>query len=218
MRVLRRSAPNGNIVALVASRNGLWFSQRALSELFATTTQNISLHIAEIARRLDLDELRRRFSLEQKEGSRSVKRRVLHFAFEVPHLIAFRGQYWDEWNWLAEISREFGAARPMYRVLPVKEREFGELLEGILRGITPVEKQVPVAGFFIDFYLPEMRIAVEFDEKHHLGSSNARSDRDREQTIRQSLPGVEFIRVPERDVIEGLNKMIKRVFERKPKQ
>ena len=205
-------------MAVVAFGGDLWFSQRGLAQLFATTTQNINLHIADISKRFDLVNLRKHFPLEQKEGARSVKRRVLHFAFEVPHLIAFRGQYWDEWNWLTEISQECGTAKPMYRVLPVKEREFGELLQGILRGVTRVETQFAAAGFFVDFYLPEMRIAVEFDERHHLESGNMRNDREREEAIREELPGIDFIRVPEGDEIDGLNKVIKAVLERESRQ
>lgn len=96
----------------------------------------------------------------------------------------------------------------MYRIAPIKERAFGALLQGTLDGITTVLPQHHFAPYFIDFLLPEWRVAIEYDERHHSSPSHSSEDANRQNIIEQAL-GVEVVRVSVGREIEALNAILK---------
>lgn len=55
-------------------------------------------------------------------------------------------------------------------------------------------RQYPILGYKIDFYVPELKIAIEFDEKYH--DDNIVKDQVRQKEIEDKLKCT-FIRVPE---------------------
>ena len=72
---------------------------------------------------------------------------------------------------------------------------FGEeIVERLFSGYTII-RQFPVFGgkYRIDWYVPELRLAVEFDEAHHATSSNAAADAARQSEIEAAL-GCRFLR------------------------
>jgi hypothetical protein len=63
----------------------LWLSQRLMAELFDKDTDTIGLHIRNIYAEGELDEKATTevFSVVQKEGERSVKRKVTHYNLDM---------------------------------------------------------------------------------------------------------------------------------------
>ena len=63
----------------VRFENGdLWLTQKAMSELYDCTTDNVSLHLKNIYKEYELDKnsTTEEFSVVQKEGNREVKRNI----------------------------------------------------------------------------------------------------------------------------------------------
>ena len=59
----------------------LWLTQKAMSELYNCTTDNISLHLKNIYNDYELERnsTAEEFSVVQKEGNREVKRKILYY-------------------------------------------------------------------------------------------------------------------------------------------
>lgn len=74
-----------------------------------------------------------------------------------------------------------------------KEIEFLQLLEGVLSplGLT-LERQYIVNGYRLDGYVPEMNLAIEYDEGQH--DFHQEDDYQREQDIHREI-GCTFVRV-----------------------
>lgn len=74
-----------------------------------------------------------------------------------------------------------------------KEIEFLQLLEGVLSplGLT-LERQYIVNGYRLDGYVPEMNLAIEYDEGQH--DFHQEDDYQREQGIHREI-GCTFVRV-----------------------
>lgn len=74
-----------------------------------------------------------------------------------------------------------------------KEIEFLQLLEGVLSplGLT-LERQYIVNGYRLDGYVPEMNLAIEYDEGQH--DFHQEDDYQREQDIHREI-GCKFVRV-----------------------
>lgn len=213
MEQFAREIPNGQELQYVLADGDAWLSQRAIAQLFGSTTQNISMMLSDIGKRFDMRSAKRVFPISQAEGSRIVTRNVAHLSLEIVHQIALRSQAWQELNWIVELSRSHEIDLEGYRVLPVKEAVFGEMLEGLMAGIERVMKQFPVEGYFIDFYLPRLNVAVEYDESHHTKSSSTKGDTQREHDIRAAIPGITFIRAPEGNEIEALNRLFLMIID-----
>jgi hypothetical protein len=157
---------NALALSVVEADGELWFSSRTLASLFGVTTQNIQIHIRDL-REAGQTVTDKSISVEQVEGLRSVMRRIKHYPFEVAQAIAIRSQRFDELNSLLALAKQLEVSKPVYRIVPIKERAFGELLQGALDGITLVLPQHHLPPYFIDFFLPEWRLAIEYDERHH---------------------------------------------------
>jgi very-short-patch-repair endonuclease len=210
---INRTAPNGKSIPIVVLDGDVWFSQGSLARLFSKTKANVSLHLKDICARAGNIQYARKVSLTQVEGRRQVGRAVTHYALEACHMIALRGQHWVEQNWLMQLASEVNPHKREYRIVPVKERDFRELVETVLHGIVKVECQYRVGKYFIDFYLPEFALAIEFDELHHAAPSNIAADRGREKAIKRVIPTIQFIRVPEGRELENLNEILRKVIQ-----
>jgi hypothetical protein len=86
---------------------------------------------------------------------------------------------------------------------------FGYDLESLLDGVTTINRQHRVGSYYIDFYLPEYDIAIEYDEEQH--QYNQDNDNKREKYITDKI-GCEFIRVKKGYECIGMNKIIKRII------
>jgi very-short-patch-repair endonuclease len=191
----------------IHARDDIWFSSPTLATLFGVTTQNIQMHLRDL---LEAGQpiVAATFSILQKEGSRTVKRGIKHYPFEAAHAIAMRSQRFDELRWLLELASAHGTEKTNYRIAPIKERAFGKLLCGALDGVTSVMPQHHVPPYFIDFFLPDWTLAVEYDERQHASPRNRDADAKRQARIEQVL-GVTFVRVTVGREIEGLNQILR---------
>lgn len=76
-----------------------------------------------------------------------------------------------------------------------REFTFGaEIIQNLFKGYTIIE-QFPVLGgkYRIDWYIPELHLAIEFDEAHHSTPNNQEADKARQQEIEKVL-GCRFLR------------------------
>lgn len=60
--------------------------------------------------------------------------------------------------------------------------------------------------YIVDFYIPQLELVIEYDEKHH--KKQIKDDKIRQEYIEEKL-GVQFIRVNEGKELQGLNQVIK---------
>ncbi len=70
----------------------LWMTQKAIAELFQTTTQNITIHIKNIYNENELDEAAtcKEYLQVQNEGKRKVKRKVIYYNLKIIIAIGYR--------------------------------------------------------------------------------------------------------------------------------
>lgn len=79
------------------------------------------------------------------------------------------------------------------------EISFGNILIPILKELgLEVERQFVVGHYRIDFYIPKLKIAVEYDEAQHNHMKNILNDKQREDYLKGVL-GCRFIRVSFKD-------------------
>ena len=94
----------------------------------------------------------------------------------------------------------------VFYIKPERDEElFGVKLFDFIGNLTEIKKQYPIAGFRLDFYLPEFNIAIEYDEDHH--KSQVEQDIDRQINI-EDLLGCDFVRVDHDNEIGGVKKVI----------
>lgn len=177
-----------------------------------SSTQNITLHIKNIIKTLDQQNCSRYYTVVKKEGSRKTKREILHYNLDVIFNIAIRGQYFKEFNNLNNYAKTSGINKNFLTFVPIKEREFGEILKGTLEEIVAIYVQFRVERYIVDFYIPELYLVIEYDEKHH--TKQIESDEVRQKFITEKL-GVQFIRVNEGEELLGLNRVIKFLLKNK---
>lgn len=209
MRILTADICGRSVQAILAGHD-LWFSQKALATLYDTTTQNINIHISDM-QAAGMLITAHDFEVPQREGSRSVRRRIKHYDVEIAHAIGIRSQRFVELNEIISLAEENEVHRTSYRIAPVKERRFSELLQGLLAGITPVETQYRIGRYQVDFYLPEHFLVVEYDEKQHSRPRHQSEDQRRQRQIEETL-GARFIRVRSGEEIRGLNIILRSIL------
>lgn len=93
------------------------------------------------------------------------------------------------------------------------ETSFGKMLIEALKEINlDIIPQYNVDGYRIDFYIPKLNIAVEYDEEQHFSKTNIKKDLDRQKYIENKI-GAKFIRCDYRDSdIKNVMKVIKVVM------
>lgn len=79
-------------VRIDRSQDTVWLSQRQMAELFDVTSDNISLHIRNVygASELDEEATAEFFSVVQKEGNRSVRRRLKLYNLDIILAVGYR--------------------------------------------------------------------------------------------------------------------------------
>lgn len=117
----------------------VWLSREHLAEIYATTQQNISLHIGNIYQDGELTEeaTRKKFFLVRQEGSRKVKREIDHYNLDMIIALGYRVQSPVAVHfrrWATERLHEFiqkGFALDDERLKQGGNRYFRELLQRI---------------------------------------------------------------------------------------
>jgi len=75
--------PDGNInIEVLYANENIWLSQKRMAELFDCTSDNVSLHLKNIYSEQELTEAAtaEEFSVVQKEGGRTVTRRIMCYS------------------------------------------------------------------------------------------------------------------------------------------
>jgi len=72
----------------------IWLTQNHIATLYKTTQENISMHIKNIYRDRELEEIstNKKFLLVQKEGNREVKRNIDHYNLDMIIALGYRVQ------------------------------------------------------------------------------------------------------------------------------
>ena len=96
-------------------------------------------------------------------------------------------------------------------IIPRTRREilFEINLVELLKDVVKIETQYSVLNYTVDFYIPELNLVIEYDEKWH--NQYIEQDKKRENEIIDAL-NCDFIRVLEGDEIKAINKILKMDF------
>lgn len=142
-------APDGSFQMDIRLENDtLWLTQAHLAELFGTTTQNITQHVKQIVQDQELvaEATCKKILQVRQEGSRSVKREVLHYNLDMAISVGYRVTSVRATQfriWATNILREYLVKGFVMNDARLKEPEaspyFDELLERI-RDIRASEK------------------------------------------------------------------------------
>lgn len=87
------NTPNENIkINAIIRDETIWLTQKAMAELFDCTTDNISLHLKNIYKELELDEKSTSefFSVVQNEGGRNVNRNIKFYNLDAIISVGYR--------------------------------------------------------------------------------------------------------------------------------
>ena len=78
------------------------------------------------------------------------------------------------------------------------EFSFGcDIVQNLFNGYEVIEQYEVLGGkYFIDWYVPELRLAIEFDESHHSSDVIKDKDKKRQEEIEKEL-GCKFLRYKE---------------------
>jgi very-short-patch-repair endonuclease len=194
----------------VCAESSLWFTQKALARIFGVSKANISLHTTKLSIS-DEANLSRKFAIIQIEGSRRIRRLVDHFDIRVLAAIALRARRYDLHEEILRVAADHKVPIAQVPIRSKREWSFAELLVGVLRGITPVLEQHQMGPYYVDFFLPELNLVVEYDEGHHSRPLQAARDALRQEHI-EGVFGVSFIRINIGDEIQGVNEITRRVL------
>jgi len=91
--VVLYEAPDGGVqVDVRFDRDAVWLSQRQMSVLFKTSTDNIGLHLKNIFKDRELEEsaTTEEYSAVQKEGRRGVRRKLKHYNLDAIISVGYR--------------------------------------------------------------------------------------------------------------------------------
>lgn len=79
-------------VTISGDSNTIWLTQNQMADLFETSSDNIGLHIKNvfIEDELDNDSTTEVFSVVRKEGTRSVKRNIIHYNLDMIISVGYR--------------------------------------------------------------------------------------------------------------------------------
>lgn len=98
----------------------------------------------------------------------------------------------------------------------MKQNElFGTILENGHR--TSGEFQVWVHGNafcrFLDFYIKELNVCIEFDEESHEKEESIKKDIIRENDIKRAIPTIKILRIKKRDFLADKDKVLKECLD-----
>lgn len=195
----------------IDASNSIWLTQLQIANLFGKTKQNICIHI----RSLSLGKSFQTNNVKQFRKVSADNKRYLtnHYSLEVISNIAFRTglfeRYVEFYDWCKRIIR---LPNNIY-IQKRKEYYFKDLLLSSLKDICRVYSQYSLGKYFLDYFIPEYNLVIEYDENHHKIQHNKYIDIARETKITNLLPKATIIRVTENMEIEGLNNILKHIIK-----
>ncbi len=149
---------DGHTVSVKLEKNSVWLTQKQISELLLTSTDNIGLHLKNIYESEELDEksTTEDFSVVQQEGKRSVSRKLKHYNLDAIISVGYRvnskrGTQFRQWassvlkehlinGWTLDKSRFEQNAKELESALALiqKASHSGVLTEASGRGLIDV--------------------------------------------------------------------------------
>ena len=195
------------LLPAVVTDGELWFTQKTIGKLLGITTQALAHHLREWHYN-KLPSCSKKFSVLQVEGSRVVTRRLQHYPLSTAYSIANATRKMDYILPAIELARQYKVTVNEIFTTVRKERQFSELLMGLLSDIVKIKPHYRLQGYILDFYIPELKLGIEYDEYPHQIPNNKKRDILRQDKLQQST-GVRFIHIQQGAEIEGLNEIIK---------
>lgn len=142
----------------------VWLTQQQLAELFDTTQQNVSLHLRNVYSSGELDEAstHKEFLLVRREGSRDVRRAVVHYNLDAIISVGYRVQSATATRfrrWATDVLRRY-----LLEGVAVNERRLQEL--GQVVSILSRSSDELIAGVadVVARYLPGLALLRDYDE------------------------------------------------------
>ncbi len=86
-------SPDGSVnIEVLYAKENIWLAQKRIAELFDCSSDNISLHLKNIYKEVELEKesTTEDFSVVQKEGNRSVKRNTTFYSLEAIIAVGYR--------------------------------------------------------------------------------------------------------------------------------
>jgi len=102
-------------------------------------------------------------------------------------------------------------------IIPMRyELAFGKMLQAIFKNVLKIKTQYSCCDnkYYIDFYEPTLKLAIEYDEEHH--DYQQHEDNQRESKIHNEL-GCSFIRVKKGQELKGINEIFKYIHNKNNK-
>jgi phage anti-repressor protein/very-short-patch-repair endonuclease len=112
----------------------------------------------------------------------------------------------DVYKYLKSLDKEEVLIKPRTR----KEELFYFDLCQIFNKIVDIIPQYSVLNYKIDFYIPKINLAIEYDEIAHVYYKN---DDIRQKEIQDEIK-CEFIRIKEGDELKGINNLLSKILRR----
>jgi very-short-patch-repair endonuclease len=104
--------------------------------------------------------------------------------------------------------------RALRRSMPPAEIILWSKLRGKSMKGFKFRRQYSIGAYIVDFYCPQLKLAIEIDGESHFVEGADSYDRERQAIIESS--GVSFLRFTNRDVYERLEGVIDKILERIP--
>ncbi len=186
-----------------AVTDGQWVTQAFAARILGVSVSTLNEHITSLRVSGTVNESE--LTLKSAEGRRLVSRKKKCIGITTLHAIAMKARRYDIAN---SIRSSFPNDQLVATVVQRPEMDFFSLLQ-ILSGIVDVLPQEKFGRYVVDFYLPQVRLAVEYDERRH----RYRIDKDltRQSEIETKFQ-IAFERVQEGEEIAGLTRVTTRVF------
>jgi very-short-patch-repair endonuclease len=102
-------------------------------------------------------------------------------------------------------------ARRMRREQTQAERALWSMLRGRSLSRWKFRRQHPVAFFVLDFYCPELKLAIELDGQPHFETGSA--DADTARTAELETLGITLIRFENGDLLENSSIVLNRILD-----
>jgi very-short-patch-repair endonuclease len=187
-----------------------WMTHKEIAELFGTTQQAVCLQAASLRSQVK-EPFEQIVERRQFEGTRLVTRRRKCIDIQIVHAMAINSRKFQVAGLIRKWAED-NSIRLVALVVPRLETKFGHLLD-CLSGICTVVPQQIFGKYLVDFYIPQIGLAVEYDEKHHRKLSKL--DKLRQDEI-MTNHHVEFLRVREGEELTALRTIIDRLFHARP--
>jgi very-short-patch-repair endonuclease len=205
MKTIKIVLEDGHELNLVSHNNNLWVNQKEIAILLDKGTPCISKHIKEIANGVSVNKI----NLPSKASDNKTYN-VLFYDLELFFNVAVKVRNPDIVKKVINKIKDIDKLHPINFKFPTKEYHFKELLEKSLKGICDFIHQYKLGEYMIDFYFPNIKLAVEYDENNHRWYKN---EDVRETKIKNSDLVNRIIRVEEGEELEGLNTILKYIFK-----